>query len=122
MFKRRNHDFWPLERLRVNKNKTCVGNFREIKTEKLKMSSTRFTKYEATVYVWSSSHLKDHRFLPFWIKMNFKHSLFENSPILIAESGERISSGIGHVISSKAIEVFPLPQIHFVILGDNDMY
>ena len=53
--------------------------------------------------------------------MNFKHSLFENPPILIAESGERISSGIGHVISSKAIEVFPLPQIHFVILGDNDM-
>ena len=85
-------------------------------------SSTHFTKYQAQVWIWSSSHLREHRFLPFWIEKNIYFSNFDLDELeLIGTSGEKISSGIGRVISSKAIDIFPFPQIHFVILGDNDL-
>ena len=84
------------------------------------------TKYDAHIYLWTSSHGCDHRWLPDEMDEVFAYSDFDNpdipqSPEIIAKSGLKISHDLVHLITNKAISTFPRPQIHFVLLGDNNL-
>ena len=78
-------------------------------------------KYSSNIFVWTSSHGRDHHFLPFWLKKKFELSPFEKPPKVIAKSGGRIDACLVHEITCKAIEISPHPQYHFLFYGDNNM-
>ena len=82
--------------------------------------SVSSSKYFSKLILWTSSHGKDHHYLPFWLEKRFKYSSF-SKPKIEAISGGRITYSLVHEISCKAIKLSPQPQIHVVIYGDNNL-
>ena len=79
------------------------------------------TKYQSKIFIHTSSHGLYHRHLPKALKRVFhRHSPFIR-PKIYAKSGQRITEEVVHKITLKAIEIHPRPQIHFVLLGDNNL-